>query len=124
MRSGVGWGCSFYSFYGLPAESQLPLPHSSIHPHILRLYLNPATSPHSLPTSPIVICARSLQGLTMNQMKKLSGRKASLPRCLAAHPPSLGMAPQTRARLGSARVGRGFPAEGRPQQLECQSAPI
>lgn len=60
-----------------------PASHTHFHPpHILHLYPNPTTSP----PLPIVICACSLQDLTMNQMKKLLGRKASLPRYLAAHP--------------------------------------
>lgn len=61
----------------------------------------------------------------MNQMKKLLGRKASLPRYLAAHPtlPSE-WEPGEGPVLGSDRVDRGFPAEGGPQQPKRQSVSI
>lgn len=57
IRSGVGWVCSFYSFYGLrggkPATPSPP--HTLLSPHILCLYQTPL-SPHTLSSPlPIVI---------------------------------------------------------------------
>lgn len=82
LGRGVGWVCSFCSCQ-LPGESEqpsavptfIPLHHCTCTP----------TSPgqHSLHLFPLS-SACFLQGLTMNQMKKLLGRKASLPRYLAA----------------------------------------
>lgn len=70
----------------------------------------PTPPPHLFPLSPMLVF---LQGLTMNPMKKLLGRKAFLPRYLAAYR-YLGWAPQTGASTGLGQVGRGFPEEGRP----------
>lgn len=86
FREGIykEWGrLALFFLFLLSVPWGKPASHTHFHPpHILHLYPNPTTSP----PLPIVICACSLQDLTMNQMKKLLGRKASLPRYLAAHP--------------------------------------
>lgn len=101
---------------GSLGKANNPLPHTFIPPH-------PCThipEPHYLPTlSPplaIVICACFLQGLTMNQMKKLLERKVSLLRYLPAYPQPLPLewVPGGGPVQESAGVGRGFPVEAEP----------
>lgn len=87
MRNGVGWVCSFYSFYQAPWGKPATLSHTLLSPTSLHSHTRTPLPPHTVsPPLAIVICACFLQGLTMNQMKKLLERKVSLLRYLPAYP--------------------------------------
>lgn len=88
-----------------------PLPHAFIPPTSSHLYPNPTSSPHSPHLFPLSSVLVFPQGLTVNQTKKLLGRKASLPRYLAACPHP-GWAPPRGARAGRSQGGQGLPSRG------------
>lgn len=110
------WLGLFFLFVSAPLGKRAALCHTRFHtPTPLPLYPDPPPPPpppRSLRLFPLS-SACFLQGLTMNQMKKLLGRKASLPRYLAAYP-APGGHPGGGASGALSQVGRGFPAEGRP----------
>lgn len=109
VRSRVGWVCSFYSFCVLPGERQHPLPHTlpSIPPHP-DLYLTPLP-PRLFPLPSVCFP----QGLIMNPMKKVLGRKASRPRYLAAHPhPTFGVGTPEKGQRWLSQGGQGLPSRG------------
>lgn len=107
----VGWVCSFCSFCQLPGERDRYLSHTHSSLTSSHLYLNPTTSPQSLPTPSHCHSACFLQGLTMNQRRKSLERKASLCRYLAALPhPACGH--PEKGQCGLSLGEQGLPSGG------------
>lgn len=115
LRGGALAGSVLSVRVSSPGKASSPLPHPLSYPYTIALV--PRTPPRPPPPRSLRLFPLSsacfLQGLTMNQMKKLLGRKASLPRYLAAYP-APGGHPGGGASGALSQVGRGFPAEGRP----------
>lgn len=114
VRNGVGWVCSFYSFYQAPWGKPTTLSHTLLSPTSLHSHTRTPLPPHTLPTPCHCHLCLFSAGSDNESDEEVAGKKsfsAQVFACLSPTP-ALGMGAWRRASAGVTRGGQGFPSRG------------